>query len=118
MEFTDYAGRTIEKIALTYRDVPYTNTFNCLDFVRAVYARAGLTAPPSKLNIVHEQLADPPVGYVIFLRHKQASAERKATHVGIIISSRRVIHCSFYFGKKVVITDIDELLKTYDLTVI
>lgn len=118
MEFTDEIGKAVEDVALIYLGTPYTDTFNCLDFVRAVYKRVGLTTPPSNLNVIHDQLSSPPIGYVIFLRHKQATAERKVTHVGIVISGRRVVHCSFYFGRRVVITDLDELLKMYDLSVV
>lgn len=119
MEFTDDVSRLIEEIAITYLNAPYTKSFSCVTFVREVYRRAGLTVPPSSLNITLEQLKDPPIGYVIFLRHRSVGeGEMRVTHVGIIISGKRVIHCSFFFGKKVVITNVDALLEVYDLATI
>lgn len=105
----------IERIALKYLGRAYESRFRCLDFVRAVYAEMGMTIPPVRLNVKPVDLTNPPVGHVLFLRHKQAARKEGYTHVAIIISGHRCIHNSYYFGKKVVITPLDELLACYEV---
>lgn len=105
----------IERIALTYLGRKYEPGFRCLDFVRCVYAEAGLTVFPVTRNVRPEELANPPVGHVLFLKHRQASKERRCTHAVIIISGGRCIHNSYYFGKKVVVTPLDQILSLYEV---
>lgn len=105
----------IERIALTYLGRKYESGFRCMDFVRRVYAEAGMTVPPVRLNVKPAGLADPPVGHVLFLRHKQATGTKRYSHVAIVISGRRCIHNSYHLGGRVVITPLDELLTLYNL---
>ena len=96
---------------------PYSEAYKCLTFVRDVYGAVGLTLPPIVMNVRREQLENPPVGFVLYLRRKskRSATSTRFTHAGIIIPERSLIHCSYYFGKKVVISDLDEVLEIYDL---
>lgn len=86
-----------------------------MDFVREVYLKNQLTLPPLSLNLTPEELLNPPIGHILYLRHKQASPGRNFTHAALILPERKAIHASYYFGMCVVITDLDELMKIYDL---
>ena len=103
----------IEQVALKYLGRKYEKGFRCMDFVRLVYKEVGMTLPPVALNVKPADISDPPVGHVLFLRHIYAPSKIGYTHVGIIISGRRCIHNSYYFGGKVVVTPLDELLQWY-----
>lgn len=107
-------GEKIISTARTYLGRDYTRSFNCLDFVREVYRAHGLTVPPPFLNLRPEDLSDPSPGYVLYLRHKTFSGDGW-THVAIIASSESCIHCSYYFGRKVVITSIADMLSMYNV---
>jgi len=104
----------IEAEAMQFLGTPYARDFNCMTFVRAVYRAVGLTLPPMALNVTTADLVNPPIGYVLYVQHKQAP-RRGYSHVVIILPRRRCIHCSYYFGRKVVITDLDELMALYDI---
>lgn len=102
--------------ALRYLGKEYDRShFNCLTFARLVYEKVGLKLPPIQLNITPLQLTDPPLGYVLYLKYKQSKSTGKFTHVGILIGNRECIHCSYFFGGKVVITRLDELFGVYEL---
>lgn len=121
MEKSDYPiskelAKKIEKESLMYLGEPYTTEFKCMTFVRIIYGKLGLALPPLSHNVRPEELSNPPVGYVLYLRRRASKSGKAITHVAIIISERRVIHCSYYFGKKVVITPIDEILNMYEIS--
>jgi cell wall-associated NlpC family hydrolase len=103
-----------------YLDVSYDPlNFNCLDFVRKVYSKFGIDPPPWKLNpsLLNLRYDEVPVGYVIYLKHREDSMNRNFTHAAIFIGNQKFIHCSYYFGNKVVISEMDELLKIYDIAI-
>ncbi len=89
--------------------------FNCLTFVRLVYENVGLKLPPLRLNILPSQLTNPPVGFMLYLKHKTASKDRRFTHVAIVLDNCTCIHCSKFFGNAVVITEYEKLFEMYDL---
>ena len=117
MELAEEQGKQIEEVALSYLGREYRIDFNCRDFVEMVYSQVGMPMPLRRLNITREELENPPVGHIIFLRHKGAPRHKVSTHVGIIISGKRCIHNSYYFGKQVVVTSFEELFKVYDLAI-
>lgn len=105
----------IVAVARTFLDRPYTKDFRCMDFVREVYRRVGLTLPPIERNLTVDDLKNPPVGFVLYLLHKENTFDRKYSHVAIILPGRTCIHMSYYFGGRVVITDLDTFLEIYHL---
>ncbi|MDO8469535.1 MAG: hypothetical protein Q7S84_00760 [bacterium] len=112
---TEETRRQIEAEATRHLGTPYTRDFNCMTFVRTMYRAVELTLPPVAANVRFMELADPPIGHILYLRHKESSVRRSYTHAAIILPGRRCIHCSYYFGGKVVVSELDELLKTYDV---
>jgi len=96
--------------------------FKCIDFVRIVYRAVGITiprlgpwCPPSDFNIGEEELADPPVGHLMFLKDRTDPRTESAwTHTVIIVPGRKCVHCSLFLGEKVVITPLEELWQRYD----
>lgn len=108
----------ITKKARELLDTPYNSlSFNCLHFVRAVYTEVNLSLPPLKMNPGLDDLRSGlvPPGHVLYLRHKRDDTKRRFTHAAIVMEDKKIIHCSYYFGEKVVISDIDEILSLYDL---
>lgn len=75
----------------------------------------GLTLPPVDLNLTADDLNKSPVGYVLYLRHKRYHGTNRFTHAGIMLENKKCIHCSYYFGMAVVITDLDNLFEIYDI---
>ncbi len=67
------------------------------------------------LNLKPEHIGDEKRGYLLYFRRKESA--RRVTHAGILYSESRCIHCSYYFGRKVVITDLSEIFNSYDLSV-
>lgn len=111
----------VVKTALTYLGTPYEKNFTCADFVRAVYREIEIeipilsTAPvPQWMNITRDELEGLPVGHLMFLRHKKNQGPRSWTHVVITLPERKCIHCSYFFGGKVVISSLVEIFEVYD----
>jgi len=112
----------IIEVALSYLDHPWSRTeFNCVTFVREVYARVGIEIPklrhdciPSEFNITKDQFENPPAGHLIFLLDpNDPRKERAWTHLVISLGDQKCIHCSLFFGRKVVISTIEEIRKKY-----
>ncbi len=121
MELTDKQAQVIllesEKLINKKREPDFT----CVDFVRQVYKKARIEIPligpnktPEKFNINESQLQNPPLGRLVFMKKKVTSKSRYWTHVGIIFTRTQLIHCSNMFGKKVCITELEEIWKHYD----
>lgn len=108
-------GNKIITTARRYLGSPYQDDFTCLDFVRTVYAKHGFTVPPIELNLQAKDLENPPIGFVLYLRRRGYSGDRRWTHVTIVVSATECIHCSHYFGDKVVITPLKDVLSFYDI---
>ncbi len=97
--------------------------FNCVHFAREVYRCVGITLPlldrkgfpPKDFHLSPEEFGNMPTGHCAFFKRKACSSGRIWTHVAIIVSSTELIHCSRYFGCKVVITPRDMFLEIYDL---
>jgi cell wall-associated NlpC family hydrolase len=101
---------------------PYSKDFDCVRFVRLVYEKAGIKIPllkshlpPNEWNISREQICDPPVGRLIFLKDPYDPRKNRSwTHVVIILTKQSCIHCSLFFGRRVVISTIGEILERYN----
>ena len=109
----------IKAVAIRFLERPYSKEFNCKHFVQAVYKEVGIPYPPLRKNLTVEQLENPPVGYVLFLAHKDPRIRRgrRSTHVAIVFSEEKCIHNSGFFGNQVVITPFVELFELYDLAI-
>jgi hypothetical protein len=108
--------------ATSYLNHPYSKEFDCVKFVRKVYQTSGIiipkldpSPPPLEFNIQKEQLKNPPIGHIMFLKDREDPRKHRAwTHIVIINSKKSCIHCSLFFGRKVVITPLEEIFKKYD----
>lgn len=122
MQLTSDQVSKITKSALSYLDRPYFKDWRCVDFVRAVYQNAGINipllmdyAPPPEFNISSEQLNEPPTGYLMFLRDRNDPRKSRVwTHVVIVLTPATCIHCSIFYGNKVVISSFDDIFLRYD----
>jgi hypothetical protein len=122
MNLTPEQAEIIVSEALAYLDRSYEEGFTCLDFARTIYKTIGIEIPklwageppPRWFNVDSEELAEPPIGHIVFLRRKQTKAERCWTHVVIVLPERRCIHCSHFFGGKVCISSLEKVFALYD----
>ena len=122
MHLCETDSAKILSVATSYLGHPYSLEFDCIKFVRTVYKEIGIIipklysyAPPREFNIIREQLLSPPIGHLMFLKDpKDPRKHRDWTHVVIIGVENTCIHCSIFFGEKVVITPLAEIFKTYD----
>ncbi len=108
-------ANSIVESSLKLLGAPYREDYRCIEFAREVYSTVGLSLPPPSMNLTVADMKDPPIGYVLYLRHKAHRGTSLFTHVVITLSERRCIHASYYFGMAVVITDLDVLLELYDV---
>lgn len=125
MILTPDVSRRIITVAQGYlnRSFDYHN-FNCIHFVREVYGLVGITLPlinreglpPAKFHLSEIEFRKMLLGHSVFFRRKSSMSPRLWTHVAIIFSESELIHCSLFFGKKVVVTSVDEFFKIYSLT--
>ncbi len=116
MSSQPFDGGSVVATALQYLGRAYTKSFTCIDFLREVYLAHGWSVPPPTLNVCIDQLFDnPPVGYALYLRLKTSGHTEGWTHVAIIVSAEECIHCSYFFGKRVVLTPTADLLALYDV---
>ncbi len=112
----------ILSIVKTYVGAPYSKEFDCVAFVRGVYRQVGIEVPklrsfepPKDFNLSKEQLENPPAGHILFLKDREDPRKHRAwTHVVIILDDKNCIHCSLFFGRKVVVTPLVEIYKRYD----
>lgn len=110
------------RTAVLYVNYPYSKDFSCVDFVRKVYSSIGIEIPklkpyipPEEFNITKEELNNPPAGHIIFFKDRTDSRKYRAwTHIGIIMPNHYCIHCSLFFGKKVIISSLSDMYKKYD----
>ncbi len=122
MQLTKDQTKRVVEVALSYLDHPYIpRKFECVDFVRAVYANIGIImpkfasySPPVAFNVEIQVVSDLPIGHPIFLRDKHDPRKRAWTHIGIIFSKNECIHCSLFWGRKVVISSFEEIFERYE----
>lgn len=124
MILTEKEVRKIVSIAISYLGHKYGNGLDCIGFVRSVYKCIGIdippisgtSFPPKEFNITRDQLYGPPVGHTIFLKDRyDPRKERTWTHVVIALSGHQCIHASIFYGGKVSISDLREIMqKRYD----
>lgn len=111
----------ILEIASSLIHTPRTKTFKCADFVRLVYRNAvDRSPPPLSHNLTYNDLEQNRrdgsfVGYVIYLKRKSKKSNRAWSHIVILFDKENVIHNSYYFGRCVTLTPIDEILSIYDV---
>jgi hypothetical protein len=114
----------IVKVARTYIGRPFDyEKFNCVHFVREVYAAVGIELPllmrellpPREFHLSREELSGMPIGHSVFLKRKTSRSGRSWTHVAIIVSFVEVIHCSRRFGGAVTVTAVPQLFEVYEL---
>ncbi len=99
------------------------STYNCIHFVRNVYSDVGIIfplverygLPPQEFHVSPEVFMTMPHGHSVFFKRKESQVQRYWTHVGIIFDLHHVIHCTRHTGKGVVVTPVEEFLKTYAL---
>jgi cell wall-associated NlpC family hydrolase len=114
-------AKVIVHTAKTYLGLPYSKTFDCVAFVREVYRTVGIEIPPLnpqtlpvELLLSNEQLEHHPVGHLLFLKDRQdPRTERTWTHVVIILGNGSCIHNSIFYGRKVIMTPLEEIYKRY-----
>lgn len=124
MVLTEAEIKKIISTALSYLGHKYENGFDCIGFVRSVYRHIGIdiplilgtSSPPEEFNIMEDQLCNPPIGHIIFLKDRyDPRKERVWTHVVIVLSDNRCIHSSIFYGERVSISDLREIMeKRYD----
>jgi hypothetical protein len=112
---TDEQRQAIVTSAIGFLGRPYEEGFKCTDFIREAYRHAGLTLPPPHMNLSLRDLDDPPIGYVLYLKHKEHGGSRRLTHAVILLPDRMCIHSSYFFGMKVVTTALDDVLAVYEI---
>ena len=124
MIVTETQTKKIISVALSYLGHKYEHGFDCIGFVRNVYKHAGIdiplisgtTFPPEEFNIMEDQLSNPPIGHLIFLKDRyDPRKERVWTHVVLTLSENECIHSSIFYGEKVSISNLQEIMeKRYD----
>ncbi len=93
------------------KDYSYLD-FNCAHFIRMVYGKFNI---PILVNATIEPIVNfndsSEVGKMVLLKHRKYQSR----HMAIYIGENQVIHNSFYFGKKVVVSNLGDVLKVYCL---
>lgn len=100
------------------------SSFNCVHFVREVYAQVGIILPlldpyifpPREFHLSEGEFSSMPIGHSVFFKRKLSRSTRPWSHVAIIVSTDTVIHCTRNIGTGVVYTLKSIFLETYDLS--
>lgn len=121
MDITAEQARAIVTFATSYLGQRYHPGFTCVDFVREVYRGIGITipelspeAPPSRFNLSPDDIGDPPIGHLLFLRNKQEKRDRRWSHIVIVLPDRECIHCSYFTGQ-VTRSTLPDILSRYEI---
>jgi len=122
MNISKKQAERVVHVANSYVNTPYSNNFRCVDFVRRVYTEVGIVIPllknqppPIELNIKIEELDNPPVGHLMFLRDRSDPRKYRIwTHVVIISENNTCIHCSIFYGNKVTVTKLPDIFQRYE----
>ena len=122
MKLTQEQVEIIISESISHIGRPYSNDFDCVKFIRIVYEKAGIEIPllkshlpPKELNISKEQITNPPVGHLMFLKDPcDPRKHRSWTHIVIILTKQSCVHCSLFFGRKVVISTFREIFERYN----
>ena len=90
--------------------------FNCWHFVRKVYEKFNIPMQVGKQIEEIADFSDPlAIGKLILLKRRNDKSSRRYTHVAIYIGDNRVIHNTFYLGKRVVINTMEEIMIVYQI---
>lgn len=98
-------------------------SFNCVHFVRGVYAAVGVNLPtldrydfpPREFHLSQQEFVSMPIGHSVFFKRKEGGCSRPWNHIAIIASKCTLIHCTRYIGNGVVLTPVSVFLETYNL---
>jgi len=101
-------------IALLFLGTKRREDFKCSQYVNLVYRLARIPVWSRFKNITHDQKNNPPFGEAVFLLEHGIRGKRWS-HVVIALPFGFVIHLSYYWGKKVVITHLQKIWEKYDL---
>ncbi len=124
MFLSESLSTSIVTTACTYLNHPFDyEKFNCVHFVISVYENVGISVPRLSRNgypltdfhLFSDEFAVMPIGHSVFFKRKTKVSTRIWSHVAIVVSPYELIHCSRYFGGKVVITPKEDFLGVYDL---
>ena len=82
------------------------------DHVREVYSLVGISLPllmrydlpPREFHLSQDEFALMLNGHRVFFKRKTSNANRFWTHMAIIVSQYKLIHCSRSCGKRVLVT--------------
>ena len=101
-------------IALFFLGTKRRDDFKCSQYVNKIYRLARIPVWSHFKNINPDQKNNPPFGEAIFLLEKGIRSKRWS-HVAIALPFGFVIHLSYYWGEKVVITNLQKIWERYDL---
>ena len=125
MVLTETLSQNIVIASYKYAGMQFDwKTFNCVHFVRKVYAEFGIilpllshdTLPPREFHLSLDEFMRMPLGHSVFFKRKASMVHRSWTHVAIIIAPHALIHNTRHLGTGVVITPVTEFLETYVLS--
>jgi cell wall-associated NlpC family hydrolase len=120
-------SKIIVNIAVSHVGRPYEHqVFDCVSFFLEVYSAAGIKLPssvvlnghinpPDEFNLSSDEFVKMPLGHSVFFKRKISTSDRIWTHIAIIMSHDELIHCSGYFGRRVVVTPKDQFMEIYSL---
>lgn len=125
MDLTKNLSSRVVSVACSHigREFCY-ESYNCVHFVRDVYAEVGIVLPllkrywppPKEFHLNSIEFERMPLGHSVFFKRKKSKfVERSWTHVAIIIGESELIHCTRNMGMGVVITSRATFLGAYDL---
>ncbi len=100
------------------------NSFNCVHFVREVYAKVGIILPllnrygipPREFHLLEEEFAHMPIGHSVFFKRRTGHSTRSWTHMAIVFSEDTLVHCTRNLGEGVVLTPKSVFMETYILS--
>lgn len=121
MSLTYPQSRRVVEVALACVGRNHEPGFGCVDFVRHVYLQIGIKipllspeTPPREYNITRSMLNNPPNGAIVFLKDPTDLRLREWTHVAIALPEKKIIHNSIFFGRRVTVLTLAEVLTVYE----
>ncbi len=105
----------VMKVARSLIETQYDRAdFNCRHFVEKVFKDAELEISYVRFE-EYGSLNEQHMGQVLLLVRRSVKHLRPISHMGIF-SDHGLLHCSYYFGRAVVETSLEELFEVYDLS--
>ena len=125
MDLSKTLSELIVSRAQEYSGRPFDwDTFNCVHFVRSVYADVGITfpilkryeLPPEEFHLSSEKFAEMPLGHSVFFKRKDKMTKRYWSHVALVVAPDALMHCTRHLGSGVVLTPKSIFLEVYELS--